>query len=214
MVEILDGYHRILAIEEAVRIYHERTGEWLKGCIGVKLVFADEKRALRIVRQTFKRTATDEQYLKSIEEDDISMFVDKIISKSSILKLNVGNVYEECLAFGKITYKSLLNDTIRKLGIDVTKRSSANFTSDFLAKGIDEIYEIINDIYKDDKDILCNPNIIAGYIKAIYEMINKELDVEEIIVKALKLSKKDIRDMKLNSRDCVLDKILEYFEVI
>lgn len=214
VVEILDGYHRILAIEEAVRIYHERTGEWLKGCIGVKLVFADEKRALRIVRQTFKRTATDEQYLKSIEEDDISMFVDKIISKSSILKLNVGNVYEECLAFGKITYKSLLNDTIRKLGIDVTKRSSANFTSDFLAKGIDEIYEIINDIYKDDKDILCNPNIIAGYVKAIYEMINKELDAEEIIVKALKLSKKDIRDMKLNSRDCILDKILEYFEVI
>lgn len=214
VVEILDGYHRILAIEEAVRIYHERTGEWLKGCIGVKLVFADEKRALRIVRQTFKRTATDEQYLKSIEEDDISMFVDKIINKSSILKLNVGNVYEECLAFGKITYKSLLNDTIRKLGIDVTKRSSANFTSDFLAKGIDEIYEIINDIYKDDKDILCNPNIIAGYVKAIYEMINKELDAEDIIVKALKLSKKDIRDMKLNSRDCILDKILEYFEVI
>lgn len=217
VVEILDGYHRILAIEKAVRIYHDKTGEWLKGSIGVKLVFADEKRALRIVRQTFKRTATDEQYLKSIEDDDISRFVDTIVNKSSYLRGNVGNIYEECLAFRKLTYKSLLNDTIRSLDINVTKMSFANFVSSKIAKGLDYMYELIDDIYKDDKDILYNPNIIAGYIKSIYEIENDDIiisDLENIILKTLRLTDKNIKDMKLNSRDCSIEKILEYFAVV
>lgn len=228
VVEILDGYHRILAIEQAVAEHYKETGKWLENKIGVKLVLADEKRALRIVRQTFKRTATDEQYLKSIEQNDITEFVDKVIENSDILRNNVANTYEESLAFNKLTYKAIMNDVVKYLNIDVNKFSVKNFMSKKFSMSLDLLYNIINEnrlhfneevgIDESKLKILKNPNIISAYMTMIYYSKEKEIISENvangIINNILKLTNKDIQKLNLNNRNCSVKKIINKFAIM
>lgn len=213
VVEILDGYHRILAIQSAMEEYKNKNDEWLEGNIGVKIVLADYNRALRIVAQTFKRSDTNQQFLKSIEESDYSKFVDNIIRSSSTLKNKVGNMYEECEAFDMLTYKSILIDAVKKLNIEVNNIMVKNFTAKKIAIAIDEFMELTQ---SEDNILYRNPHLFAGYISYFYNRIKNNIDIgleeyEELMIRIKNIKNEDIKKMKLSHKYCNLNQILNYF---
>lgn len=216
--EILDGYHRLSAISLAMQEYYNEKGEWLDVCIGVKFVLADQERALRIVEDTFKRSDTDKKWLKAIQKNDTTKFIDKFIDNSEYLRDNVTNTYEECVAFHKKTYKSLLVDVVNKLDIKVNSISTSNFMSLELAEKIDELMSLIDADIKGNEEYkyMYSPNIYAGYIKAIYLLTKKEnftlKDYKTIIEKAKNLSNEELKSLKLNSKNFTFKNVFNLFD--
>lgn len=218
---ILDGYHRILGICKAVEMHYEETGEWIKGKISCKLVLADITRAKRIVELVFKRTDDDKSWLKSLEQSDYTEFVDMIISNSSVLKNNVADIYEQCKYSKKITYKVVLNDTVKKLNIDVANKSTSLFSAIDMAKIIDSLFEIIHAL-KDQPtefdDYYRLPNMFIGYITIAYILKDKDMQFQDYF-KVVDIMKKEIdttiiKALKLDIKNFSLNKTITYFENI
>lgn len=216
-VNILDGYHRILAIKSAVDYYYQETGNELEGSIGVKIVFADNERALRIVDQTFKRSSTDKQFLGAIKTNNYTILTDDIIKKSKELRGNVAKTYDECVAFGKITHKYILNKVAEYLEIKSGSINDRNFQSKKYAKLIDEYIDVVKYEFEDD-DIskFINPNIFAGVIaygKGYFDR-NKDVEYDELYNLAAMISNlksEDIKKMRLMNKNCSIPKIVEFF---
>lgn len=216
-VNILDGYHRILAIKSAVDYHYQETGEELKGSIGVKIVFADAERALRIVDQTFKRSSTDKQFLSAIKTDNYSILADNIVENSKELRGNVARTYEECIAMGKITHKYILSKVSEYLEIKSASIGDRNFQSKKYAKLIDDYFEVVKYEFKNDNlDKFINPNIFAGVIaygKKYFDN-NKVIGYDEIMELTSMISNlrnEDIKDMKLMNKNCSIPKIVNFF---
>lgn len=218
---ILDGYHRILGICKAVEIHQEKTGQWLEGNISCKLVLADIVRAKRIVELVFKRTDDDKNWLKSLEQSDYTEFVDMIISNSSVLKNNVADIYEQCKYDNKITYKVILTETIKKLKIDVTNKSTTLFSANDMAKIIDYIFNIISKEKNSTSEFEMYyklPNMFVGYFTVAYMLKDREQNLNEYIsiVNNIKNTINDdiVKFLKLDNKKCCVNKIIMCFEEI
>ena len=218
---ILDGYHRVIGICKAVEIHYEKTGEWLNGKISCKLVLADIVRAKRIVELVFKRTDDDKSWLKSLEQSDYTEFVDMVVSNSSILKDNVADIYEQCKYKNKLTYKVVLNDTVKKLNIDVRNKSTALFVALDMAKMIDNIFNIIEESNdgKFNFDKYYNiPNMFVGYMTIAYLMKDKNLNFSDYfkVVDTIRknVDTSTIRSLRLDTKNFPINKVITYFESI
>lgn len=201
--EIIDGYHRASGMIEAVGEHYEKTGKWLDTSIGVKIVLADYDRALRIISQTFKRTDTNKQWLKSLEKNDNGKFVDKVISSSKVLKDNVENTIEECIAFKKETYKSILIDVVDELNIEVNDIAVSTYTSYEMAQKLDELVSIVKMKIKNDKDYqyMLMPNMYILYFKMAYLLTMTGDTIKKynyILDKLMSLTDLEIKDLKLD----------------
>lgn len=218
---ILDGYHRILGICKAVELHYEKTGEWIKGKISCKLVLADIVRAKRIVELVFKRTDDDKSWLKSLEQSDYTEFVDMIVSNSSVLKNNVADIYEQCKYNKKITYKVVLNDTVKKLNIDVANKSKSLFSAMDMAKMIDSLFEIIEQSKNNDIDFdryYKLPNMFVGYITIAYILKDRNMKFQDCF-KIVNVMRKNIdvttiKKLKLDIKNFPINKAITYFENI
>lgn len=221
IITILDGYHRILGICKAVEMYLENTGQWLQGEISCKLVLADLVRAKRIVELVFKRTDDDKNWIKSLEKSDYTEFVDLLISNSNILKNNVADIYEQCKYNNKITYKVILTETIKKLNIDVANKSLSLFLANDMAKIIDTLFELINNI-KEKKYVFDEkydiPNMFIGYITIAYKLRNENINVGEYLklITAMKekVNSNTLKMLKLEIKSCSVNKTIEFFSKI
>ena len=215
---ILDGYHRILGICKAYEKKLEM-GEKLEKVISCKLVLADLERAKRIVSSVFKRTDDDKSWLKTLDVNDYTKFADAVISSSKTLKGKVSNVYEECKVEGTVTYKALIIDTIKKLDIDVSNRSSVLFTSRKIGDKLDLIYEYIKESNNNSFFDECadNPNIFCGYITLAYLLKDKELDFEKLeLLKNIldSFDKTTLLSLKLDYKQYKKNLIIKTFEKI
>lgn len=203
-LEILDGYHRISGAKMAVEEYHQKTGEWLDCKIGVKLIKADMDRALRVVSQTFKRTDTNKDWLKAIEKNDTTNFVDEFIKNSKILKDEVEYSIEECKAFNSRTYRIALIDTIKKLDIAVNDPTEVSYYALGMAKNMDLLIGLVDrKIKKDNKyEYLNYPNMYIVYTKCAYLLYEKDgniIDCEKIISKLINIPYNKIKRLKLKA---------------
>lgn len=205
-LEIVDGYHRISGVKMAMEQYYQKTGKWLDCKIGVKLIIADVDRALRVISQTFKRTDTNKDWLKAIEKNDTTKFVDEFIKNSRMLKEEVENSIEECKAFNVRTYKSILVDTVKKLDIAVNDPTEVSYCALGMAKNIDLLIGLVDRKIKRNLDYkyLNYPNMYIVYTKCAYLLYQKEgtiIDCEKIIDRLTELSDEEIKSLKLNVKN-------------
>lgn len=174
-VSITDGFHRCKGIVKAVSDHLEKTGEYLEGSIGVRLVRVDKERAKRIVHQTFLRSTDEPEWTKSLNDDDYSKFVDTVVELSK--NLTIDNTIDLAQMNNKLTSKSLLIDLVKKMNIEVNDDSEAYTKSKKIAKDFDLIYSIAK-----NEGVEFNPYKVAQYFYFAF-IFNTHMDIEYIIQK-------------------------------
>ena len=147
---IADGYHRLLAITNAVSKHLSETGEMLQGYMLVTITEKTVEEIKQIILQTFKRSQTSREFLKTLESNDYTKFVDNILKNTNI---NVANTYADLKTRDYITYKTLLIDVVKCMDVKVNSKSASVIASKEIAENI----EIILD-YMKSKDIKVTPN--------------------------------------------------------
>lgn len=217
-LKINDGMHRCLGICNAVVRHLQETGQYLEGSISARLVICDKDRAKRITVQSFKRSATNIDWLKGIdEENDTNKYVNKLIELSKILKNNVGITYDEAKALNKLTYKTLIIDLIKKLNIDVSNKSEFIFRSKRMASYLDTLMDLLKDCDIDNNKYLYEMNMFVAYIYFAYEMSNRNEDIElyeRMIGKVLSMTEQDRKTLKIGLKNYSINNIINYFKDI
>lgn len=147
---IADGYHRLLAITNAVSEHLSETGEMLQGYMLVTITMKDIEQIKQVILQTFKRSQTSREFLKTLESNDYTKFVDNILKN---INIPVANTYADLKTGDYITYKTLLIDVVKCMDVKVNSKSASVIASKQIAENI----EIILDYMKSkDIKITCN----------------------------------------------------------
>ncbi|MGL5328745.1 MAG: hypothetical protein ACRDD7_05720 [Peptostreptococcaceae bacterium] len=217
-LDVIDGMHRILGISKA---YEEDSDKekYRKNKIGVRLVVRTAEQCVSIVRQSFKRGDTGKVYLESLEENDYTKFVDKLIDVCPSLQNNVARTFSLAKADNKMTYTSLIIDMVKKLEIPVENKGLMTIVIPKISEKLEEIVSEIDNYIENNKDkdcnLLKNVNIFSVYMQISYDLKDKALGdfnlYNSIFDKIVNLDKKDIVDLKLNSEKCSVNKIVNYF---
>ena len=147
---IADGYHRLLAITNAVSKHLSETGEMLQGYMLVTITEKTVEEIKQIILQTFKRSQTSREFLKTLESNDYTKFVDNILKN---INIPVANTYADLKTGDYITYKTLLIDVVKCMDVKVNSKSASVIASKQIAENI----EIILDYMKSKNiKITCN----------------------------------------------------------
>lgn len=215
-LKINDGMHRCLGICNAVVRHLQETGRYLDGFISARIVICDKERAKRITVQSFKRSATNVDWLKGIdEENDINKYVNKLIESSKTLKNNVGVTYDEAKALNKLTYKTLIIDLIKKLDIDVSNKSEVLYMSKKMADYLDTLMDLFKKYDTDKNNYIYEMNMFVAYIYFAYEMANRDEDIElyeKMIEKVLYITEQDKKSLKIGLKNYSMNNIINYFK--
>ena len=116
-ISIVDGFHRLNALVNAVTKLKKDKKE-IPESMGliVKIVVRDIEGAKRIITQSFKRSATDKDFLKSLEVNDYTKLTDAFIKElPECIREKIYSTYNECIYNNGITYKTLITDCMRKI---------------------------------------------------------------------------------------------------
>ena len=116
-VNVIDGMHRLSALVNAVAKLKKDKKE-IPASMGliVKIIVRDIEGAKRVVTQSFKRSATDKDFLKSLEVNDYTKLTDAFIKElPECIREKIYPTYNECIYNGGITYKTLITDCMRKI---------------------------------------------------------------------------------------------------
>lgn len=208
---IIDGMHRILS---SVKYYF---GEMLEAKevdrkFIIKVIISDKGRLKRAVSQSFLMSNVTTEYLKSITEDDYTMFIDKLVNKSDILNGNVANTYEEKKFMNKTTTIEILRKSIEYLDIDVSNKSVQLFTTNSLSEDLDILIEMLksNNCYLDIYNLFI-PYIIFAYNIKKHDYKSEFYD--KFIERMKSLTKDKIKELKLGNKIYNIKSIIDYFNV-
>ena len=116
-VNVIDGMHRLSALVNAVAKLKKDKKE-IPASMGliVKIIVRDIEGAKRVVTQSFKRSSTDKDFLKSLEVNDYTKLTDAFIKElPECIREKIYPTYNECIYNGGITYKTLITDCMRKI---------------------------------------------------------------------------------------------------
>lgn len=215
---ILDGYHRILGICAAVQKHLDATGEWLEGYISCKLVLADLNRAKHIVTSVFKRTDDDKNWLKALERNDYSIFADMLTNNSRILRNNVAEVYEQCIKEKKLTYKLLIMDLAKVLGLNVNNNTEMLFVTEEVNERFDLMFTITKENLEElDNvliDVLLTPNFYAIYMIIAYRLKDTPISASKYHNMLVKLDRvideEKIRELGVYNKKVKLAELVKY----
>lgn len=215
VAEIADGFHRCKAGMEG---YEEelKKGKELEGGLDLRIVLRDLEHAQKITSQSFKRSDTGAEHLKSYEKDNYTIFVDEMIKASSILNNNVSLNYQDYMVNETITYKTILVDGLKSTNIDVEKISVRAKKSKEIANNIDNLINYLKEVYFDNnleeikESVFLTANIFCGYVYAC-SLVDNVLDIAEKIYTGLNDTEK-IKSLKLNNKECKTKKIIEFFK--
>ncbi len=205
-----EGFHRLTGICSSVAKYKVKTGKWLDGELSVRIVIADKSKAIRIMRQSFLRSNTNQDYLKAITENDVTIFLDKVINQSK-LKGHISDTFEECKAMKTYTYRTIMIDILNKCDISYNNKSEVLIKS----KKFGEYIDIIIDFMGEFKLI---PNLYAMLLYCAYKIDRNNYDGIEIYYKigeAIEdISEQQIKDWKLEYKTVKLNLVIQYFDNI
>ena len=205
-----EGFHRLTGICSSVAKYKVKTGKWLDGELSVRIVIADKSKAIRIMRQSFLRSNTSQDYLKAITENDITIFLDKVISQSK-LKGHISDTFEECKAMKTYTYRTIMIDILNKCEISYNNKSEVLIKS----KKFSEYIDIMIDFMGEFKLI---PNLYAILLYCAYKIDRNNYDGIEIYYKIAEaiedISEKQTKEWKLEYKTVKLNLVIQYFDNI
>lgn len=203
---INDGQHRILAICKAIANNLVKNNKYIEGSIGVRLIIADLQRAKSIMAQSFMKSDVSTDFKKSITEDDKSIFLDKIINNSKVLKDNVGITYEEAKFLNKKTYRTLLLDILKYIDIDYNNKSEVLIKSKKIAEQVD----ILNDFIETNNMVIYGLFLYLAY--KITELDKEEIDIYYKVSETIEdLTEQQIKEWGLNNKNIKLNSIINSF---
>lgn len=222
-IDILDGFHRIMGVMSAVGAYLAETGKYLEGGLDLRVVFRTLEDARKIVRQTFKRSDTDADYLEGMDKNNYTDIIDIISKKSKVLKDKVGLDYDDCIVEGALTYRTILAKALKEYSnLDVNSVRIREIGTKQIAKTIDDIILYIKEIYFDNsmekmksESNLLDINIFIGYLAVAVEIYKKKLDnVFEVAEQIYLMSKDNMKQLNLNGKKCNIQLIYDTFDSI
>ena len=205
-----EGFHRLTGICSSVAKYKVKTGKWLDGELSVRIVIADKSKAIRIMRQSFLRSNTNQDYLKAITENDVTIFLDKVINQSK-LKGHISDTFEECKAMKTYTYRTIMIDILNRCDISYNNKSEVLIKS----KKFGEYIDVIIDFMGEFKLI---PNLYAMLLYCAYKIDRNDCDGIEVYYKIAEaiedISEQQIKEWKLEYKTVKLNLVIQYFDNI
>lgn len=187
VLNCVDGMHRSSALVKAVSelIRNNKPIPSNMGLIA-KIVLRSIEDAKRIVKQTFQRSATSEDYLKSLEVNDYTKLADVFIGVLDI-KDYIYPTYNECIFSKGISYKTLIVETLKSIlpkdknflfNLNIVKSMSKSFNS-ILSYIIEEYYSDLSGCINGSK--LLKINSLVYWITILYELYKANVEESEYI---------------------------------
>lgn len=228
-VNVIDGWHRICASEEA---YNKAKST--KHTLRDGFIFSINIMTPSEAKFHFKRENTynpiDKNYLKTFEVSDESKFIDALVEwseegKENIFKNKVCKMYEELKITQSYTWINPLIDAIKQTNFNYKNVLQHKYIIpkivDFITLLIENInyyyYTAEKDRYKKLKETtdLLSPNVFIGYI-AIANKISNIDEVPSYVESMIKILmsdkvKNDLKEMGLNKKNYSAKKIYGYF---
>ena len=208
--EILDGYHRILSVIDAVEAYkNKNNGQYPDGGLDVRIVCRTLTEAQTFIGQIFKRADTKEEFLKGLKHDSYTDFIDLMVDKSKVLKRQTAISYDDHLIDKKLAYKTILVDSLALTNIPVQSDGKVRSLSQRMAKTIDIMVDLLMSKFDDDisrmkkESSLLDCNAFVGYFSIAHtlENIGDDSKLEEIAEKLYENSQEDEKFKKLQFKN-------------
>ena len=189
IVQLTDGMHRVSALVGAVNKL-KKNKEDIPDDMGliVKITIKTLEEAKRITVQSFKRSATSTDYLKSLETDDYTKLTDALIKElPTSIKEKIFPTYVECIYSHGIFYKTLITDTLRLL---LPKEKNFLFNLQivtYIGKNLGKILGfIVDEYYIDLSGCINNSNLlkinsIVYWLTFLYELHKANIEEEKFI---------------------------------
>ena len=195
-ISIVDGFHRLNALVNAVTKLKKDKKE-IPESMGliVKIVVRDIEGAKRIITQSFKRSATDKDFLKSLEVNDYTKLTDVLVKGlPDCIRKKIMSTYEEQMYMHGITNKILIADTLKEI-LPKEKNylfnlNDINKTADLLNKILlyilEEFYEKNFNVFVEESNLM-RKNSIVYLIFIAYNLIKLNIEEEKFLILADKI---------------------------
>ena len=195
-ISIVDGFHRLSGLVDAVSKLKKDKKE-IPASMGliVKIVVRDIEGAKRIITQSFKRSATDKDFLKSLEVNDYTKLTDAFIKGlPDCIRKKVMSTYEEQMYMHGITNKILIADTLKEI-LPKEKNylfnlNDINKTADLLNKILsyilEEFYEKKFNVFVEESNLM-RKNSMVYLIFIAYNLIKLNIEEEKFLMLADKI---------------------------
>lgn len=195
-ISIVDGFHRLNALVNAVTKLKKDKKE-IPESMGliVKIVVRDIEGAKRIITQSFKRSATDKDFLKSLEVNDYTKLADVLVKGlPDCIRKKIMSTYEEQMYMHGITNKVLIADTLKEIlprGKNyLFNLNDINKTADLLNKILsyilEEFYEKNFNVFVEESNLM-KKNSIVYLIFIAYNLIKLNIEEEKFLILADKI---------------------------
>lgn len=230
VVDFTDGWHRDTAIYE---LFNEgkNVEDYFKG-FPVNISVTNAKQSAAFVRRQMLANKEDDEYLRSMEDNEYNDFIDKLNNtiENNILYNNIGITREEMLDTNKLTYKDVFRKALRYTekneGIEINNRRTLVLGTENYIKLLDEIMEEFEN-YKlnaEDMKIFTREGIYLGYFalwsyleKRNYSEESKLSEKERFIlisnfVKNIIENKEEIKSLKLRTKHFNIHKTYSFFK--
>jgi hypothetical protein len=221
--DMLDGFHRMLAVYQAVETYKDQNnGAILQGGLDIRVVMRTLSEAQEIIRQIFQRSDTNTEFLKGFEQGDYADFLNLVHDNSEILRNQIAINFNEHLMNKTLTYKTILVDAIKLTDIPVEQKGKIRDISKKIASGIDELVESIK-VKHFDNDLdemksnshLLDCNMFVGYlaISNAMRVLNNYDMIDNIIDALYSIPETDLKKLKLKNspNTCNYKEVYNYF---
>lgn len=184
---LIDGFHRVSALIKVVEEYRKDKKK-IPEDLGLiaKITVRTLEEAKSIVVQSFKRSQTSEDYLKSLEVNDYTKLADAFISELNI-KDYIYPTYNECVFSKGISYKTLIAETLKYIlpkdknflfNLNIVKSMSKSFNS-ILSYIIEEYYNDLSGCINGSK--LLKINSLVYWITLLYELYKANIEESKYI---------------------------------
>ena len=195
-INVIDGMHRLTALVNAVAKLKKDKKE-IPPSMGliVKIIVRTIEEAKRVVTQSFKRSATDKDFLKSLEVNDYTKLTDAFIKGlPDCIRKKIMPTYEEQMYMHGITNKILIADTLKEV-LPKEKNylfnlNDINKTADLLNKILsyilEEFYEKNFNVFVEESNLM-RKNSIVYLIFIAYNLIKLNIKEEKFLMLAEKI---------------------------
>ena len=223
VAEILDGFHRMIAIYQAVERYKtENNGAMLQGGLDIRVVMRTLSEAQEIVRQIFERSDTNKEFIKGFKQGDDVDFLKLVEDNSKVLKGEISLNFDEYKMAKTLTHKTILLDALTLTEIPVEKKGLVRNMAKELGSTIDELVETVKSKYfNDDLDemkhnsLLLSCNMFVGYfaIANTMRLVNDYNRIDEVVDILYNIPKEHLEKLKINKSPnvCNYKEIYKYF---
>lgn len=177
---IVDGFHRLTAIQHALLINPE-----LEFNFSVIITNYSKKKAQAYQSQIAKATPISKVRIKELEASRISDLVVQTLKEDSELKGRIANTERPNISHGELVTYSILSDTIDE-EFDLNKRIDAEDVGEFLTDFFNYLIgrneeEFINNPAETQKESLINSNpMFIGYITLASRMYRNNIKAKYV----------------------------------